>query len=65
MPNQQKADKFWLKLVKTVGEIQNDFSQLNLQEKQIIMERINKVFQMQGITISTDALLNFMRNFRC
>lgn len=64
MSNQQKADEFWGKLIKAVTEIQNDFSKLDSQEKQIIMERINKVLQMQGIAISMDAFLNCMRNFR-
>ena len=64
MSNQQKADEFWGKLIKAVTEIQNDFSKLDSQEKQVIMERINKVFQMQGIAISRDVLLNCMRNFR-
>lgn len=64
MSNQQKADEFWGKLIKAVTEIQNDFSKLDSQEKQIIMERINKVLQMQGIAISMDAFLNCLRNFR-
>ena len=64
MSNQQKADEFWGKLIKAVTEIQNDFSKLDSQEKQVIMERINKVLQMQGIAISMDAFLNCLRNFR-
>lgn len=64
MYNQQKVDDFWTKLLKAIGEIQNDFSQLDLREKKIIMERVNKVLQMQGIAISMDTLLNFMGNYR-
>ena len=62
MSTQQKADEFWIKLIKAVVEIQNEFRQLDLREKKIVAERINKVFQMQGITISIDALLNLMEN---
>ena len=64
MYNQQKVDDFWTKLLKAIGEIQNDFSQLDLREKKIIMERVNKVLQMHGIAISMDTLLNFMGYYR-
>lgn len=64
MSKQQKADEFWVKLMKAIAEIQNDFGKLDSQEKQIIMERINKVLQIQGIAISMDALLNCMRKFK-
>ena len=50
--------------MKAVGEIQNDFRKLDLQERQTIADRINRVLQMQGIAISMDALLNCMRNFK-
>ena len=47
MPNQQNAEKFWTKLTKASIEIQNDFAELEPQDKQIIKERLNNTLKMK------------------
>ena len=64
MSNQQKLEKFWAKLTKASAEIQHDFAELDLRDKQIVIERINSLLNMKGIAIGVESLLGVLGNLR-
>lgn len=64
MPNQQKLENFWTKLTKSCAELQCDFAELDLQDKEQVKQRINSILRMQGITVGIDSLIGAMNNIR-
>ena len=58
MYNRQNVDEFINKLNKSVIEIRYDFNKLQPQEKQKVIEHIDGVLKMQGISIGIEAILN-------
>lgn len=64
MSNQQKIDKFWAKLIKAGAEIQHDFEDLDLQDKQVVKERVDAILKMRGIAADVESLIGAMGNFR-
>lgn len=65
MPDKQKLERFWTKLFKSCAELQHDFTELDLQDKQVVKERVNSVLKMQGITVGVDSLIGVIGNLRC
>ena len=64
MSNQQKLDKFWIKLTKAGAEIQHDFAELDPQEKQVVIERLSSLLKMKGILVGVESLLCAIDTFK-
>ena len=64
MPDKQKLERFWTKLIKSCTELQYDFGELDLQDKQVVQERVTSVLKMQGITVGVDSLIGVIGNLR-